>query len=175
MEEELVRSAQKGDHDAFLALLAQHDRQIMSVIYRFSANLYDREDLYQEIFLHAWKSLKRFRFRSSFRTWLYRVSLNRCIDYMRKKKVMDDLDGEPPADSDESMEQREKIRAAHRAFSRLRGPQRICLFLYYIEGWDLRDIAGVIGCREGTVKSHLDRARRKVKKDREVLIWQTNP
>jgi len=56
--------------------------------------------------------------------------------------------------------------------SRLKGPQRICFFLYYVEGWELRDIQEVVGLREGTVKSHLNRARQKIRNDREVLLWQ---
>ncbi len=173
MERQRIERAQKGDRDAFLDLLAQHDRQIMSVIFRFCGDLYDREDLYQEIFLQCWLSLKNYRFQSSFRTWLYRVAFNRCIDFMRKQKPRAQLPegAQPPP----NLERRAKLSAIHNALSRLKGPQRICFHLYYVEQWSLEEITDLLGRSEGTVKSHLNRARAKIKQDHEVLLWQTNP
>lgn len=173
MEEALIRKAREGDAEAFLTLVRRYDRQIMSVVYRMSGDVYDREDLYQEVFLHCFKAIKSYRARSSFRTWLYRVALNRCIDYMKKKPAIREVEDSvvPPED----WERREKVRAVLKALSRLKGPQRICFFLYYVEGWEIRDIQELSGLREGTVKSHLNRARQKIRKDREVLLWQMSP
>lgn len=173
MERHLIERAQQGDREAFLDLLTQHDRQIMSVIFRFCGDLYDREDLYQEIFLQCFLSIKSYRYQSSFRTWLYRVALNRCIDYMRKQKPLTQLPH--GAASPPDWERRAKLRAVHNALSRLKGPQRICFHLYYVEQWSLEEIKDLLGCGEGTVKSHLHRARAKIKQDDEVLLWQTNP
>lgn len=171
-ERELIQKAKDGDHQAFLALLEKYDRQIMSVVYRFTGNLYDREDLYQEIFLRCFQAIKSFRFRSAFSTWLYRVALNRTIDYMRRKPLPD-LPSQTLADPPD-WEQRARLAVVRRALSRVRGPQHICFHLFYIEGWEIRDIMDVLGCSEGTVKSHLNRARSKIKKDFEVLQWQTS-
>jgi len=172
MEEELIRKAREGDAEAFLTLVRKYDRQIMSVVYRMSGDGYDREDLYQEVFLHCFKAIKGYRFRASFRTWLYRVALNRCIDYMRKKPAVREV--EDSAVPPEDWERRAKVRAVWKAMSRLQGRQRICFFLYYVEGWEVRDIQELAGLREGTVKSHLNRARQKIRKDREVLPWQAS-
>ena len=172
-EQALVKCACKGDHDAFLALLAKYDRQIMSVVFRFTGDLFDREDLYQDIFLHCYRSIKKYRFDESFQNWLYRVALNRCIHFNKKKDpavAQQDIAAAPP-----DWERREKMKAIRKAMSRLKGPQQICFHLYYIEDWDLQRIADVLGCARGTIKSHLDRARAKIKSDREVLLWQTNP
>ncbi len=171
-EEELIRKAREGDAEAFLALVKRHDRQIMSVVYRFSGDHCDREDLYQEVFLHGYKAIKSYRFQASFRTWLYRVALNRCIDYMKKKPIVREV--EDSAVPPEDWERRGKVRAVLKAMSRLKGPQRICFFLYYVEGWTIRDIKALVGLQEGTVKSHLNRARQKIKKDRGVLLWQAS-
>jgi RNA polymerase sigma-70 factor (ECF subfamily) len=172
-ERVLIEQAQSGDQAAFLTLLSRYDRQIMSVVYRFTYDLYDREDLYQEIFLNCYRSIKRFRFRSSFSTWLYRIALNRCLTYMRKKKPTTEMveTPSPPLDWD----RRERLMAIRRAMSRLRGQQKICFHLHYIEDWGTAQIAELIGRSEGTVKSHLNRARAKIRTDREVLVWQTNP
>jgi len=173
MESELLMKARKGNHNAFLALLKQYDRQVMSVICRFTGDLYDREDLYQDIFMHCFASLKKFRFEASFQTWLYRLAFNRCLDYIKKKKpVLEEIDR---ATVGIDWERREKLQAVQRAMSRLKGPQRICFHLLYVEEWTGPEIAQMMGCSEGAVKSHLDRARRKVRQDREVLLWQTNP
>jgi len=172
-EADLIRRAQRGDHDAFLRLLAQYDRRVMAVVYRFSGDLYDREDLYQDIFLACFRSLPRFRFRSSFASWLHRVALNRCIDYMNKKPPVLEAPDEATAPPD--WERREKLRAVQRAMSRLRGPQRIAFFLRYIEDWDEARIAETLDCSQGAVKSHLHRARTKIRQAPEVMPWQSNP
>lgn len=172
MERQLIHWAKEGDHEAFLTLLSQYDRQIMSVVYRFTGDRYDREDLYQEVFLHAFASIRAYREEAAFGTWLYRVALNRCIDFMRKKPVVSQ--GDEQAAQAEEPEHRARIKAVMRAMNRLKGPQRISFHLYYIEGWRVTDIGAVLGCSEGAVKTHLSRARDKVKRDRGVLLWQTN-
>ena len=174
-ERALIRRAQGGDHDSFLALLARYDRHVMSVVYRFTCDQYDREDLYQEVFLHSFRSLESYRFRSSFQTWLYRLALNRCISYMKKRVPVAEPRDEDAAAPAVDWERREKLRTVERALGRLDGPQRICFHLHYIEDWGVGQLAELLDCREGTVKSHLDRARKKIRKDHEVLLWQTNP
>jgi RNA polymerase sigma-70 factor (ECF subfamily) len=172
-ERALIEQAQSGDQEAFLTLLSRYDRQIMSVVYRFTHDLYDREDLYQDIFLNCFRSIGRFQFRSSLLTWLYRIALNRCLTYVRKKRPMDELGDLPAPQTD--WDRREKLKAIGRALSRLRGQQRLCFHLHYIEDWKIQQISETLGCSEGAVKSHLNRARTKIKTDREVLVWRTNP
>ena len=170
-ERQLIEKAQEGDCEAFLELLMSHDRQIMSVIYRMSGDYYDREDLYQEIFLHCFQSIRTFRFRSSLRTWLYRVAFNRCLDYMKKKPIVREI--EETAAPSLDFVQRQQLADVQRAMSRLRGHQRICFFLHHIEGWKIREIREVLGIEEGTIKSHLSRARKKIRLTTGVLRWQT--
>lgn len=168
----LIKRAQRGDHDAFLDLLARYDRQIMSVVYRFTGDFYDRQDLYQEVFLNCFRSISKFRFKSSFKTWLYRVALNRCITYMKRKEEIAEPADRQVAEFD--WEHRAKIRAIHNALSAVKGSQRVCFHLYYVEDWSIEQIATTLGCRAGTVKSHLNRARDKIRKDPRVRAWTTN-
>jgi len=172
-ERALIERAQAGDHDAFLDLVARYDRQIMSVVYRFTYGRFDREDLYQEVFLHCYRSIRRFRFRSSFRTWLYRLALNRSVTFMRKRQPVVAASREEQAPAVD-WERREKLGSVHRALSRLKGRQRVCFHLHYVEGWRVDEIAAVLGCSEGTVKSHLNRARGKIRRDSEVVVWLTS-
>jgi len=174
MERALIEQAQKGDRDAFLELIATYDRQIMSVVYRFTGDCYDREDLYQEVFLRCFKSIGRFRFQAAFSTWLYRIALNCGIDFMKKKPPF--VDGRKDEGADHvDYEQQERLRIVRRAARRLPGPQRICFHLFYVEDWSIADLAALLQSSEGTIKSHLDRARKKIRQDRQVLQWQTNP
>jgi RNA polymerase sigma-70 factor (ECF subfamily) len=167
----LIKRAQRGDDDAFIALLARYDRQIMSVVYRFTGDSYDRQDLYQEVFLNCFRSIKTFRFKSSFETWLYRIALNRCITYMKKKEPIADWKDEAGPGVD--WERTAKLQSVHRALSRVNGAQRICFHLHYIEDWSIGQIAEMLDCQHGTVKSHLNRARDKIRKDPQVRAWAT--
>lgn len=187
-ERQLVERAQKGDHRAFLELLERYDRPVMSVVYRFTGRVEDREDLYQEIFLHCYRSLPRFRFRSSFLTWLYRLALNRALSHTRASRRrertgdagpieerVDLLAPEEGLTPEDRLERRERRAALRRAAARLKGRQRICFHLHYVEEWETSRIAAVLDCSQGAVKSHLDRARRKIREHREVLRWRTDP
>jgi len=171
METELVRRAQEGDADAFLTLIERHDRQVMSVIYRFSGDRHDREDLYHEVFVHAFESIRRFRGASSFRTWLYRVALNRCLSYVKRRPPV--REPEDAAVDPEDWVQRAKVRSILRAMDSLSDHQRMCFFLHYVEGWNVAEIEELLDVRSGTVKSHLNRARAKIRGAREVMAWQT--
>ena len=118
---------------------------------------------------------RKFKFKSSFSTWLYRIALNRCITYMKKRPVvLEPEDGpDPHAALSRDYEQRARLSAIKAAMARLKGPQQLCFHLFYVEEWDLGRIAETLDCREGTVKSHLNRARKRIRMDEEVLQWQT--
>lgn len=174
MSEALIKAAQKGDQDAFLDLIKQHDRQVMSVVYRFTACFSEREDMYQDIFLHIFQSIKKFKFKASFNSWLYRVAMNRSLSYIRRNKPAQVFD-ELPASNGVDFEQRAKLSAVHKALAALKGQQRICFHLFYVEDWSVEEIADVLDCKQGTVKAHLQRARLKIKSAREVRTWLANP
>lgn len=178
MHEQLIKRAQVGDHRAFLELLRHYDGAVMSIVYRFSANRYDREDLYQEVFLQCFRSLASFKFQSSFKTWLTRVALNCCIDYMAKtapalSHASQTYDDAECVEID--WERQQKLMAIHGALEQLAGPQRICFHMYYIEEWSLKEIMALLDCSEGTVKTHLHRARERIKTHTRVAQWQLNP
>ncbi len=86
-EDALVRAAQQGDADAFEQLVCLHDRIVLRVALNILRSPEDARDAYQEIFLKAYRSLGKFRFQCSFRTWLYRIGTNVCLDQLRRKSV----------------------------------------------------------------------------------------
>lgn len=172
-EESLVRAAQAGDADAFVELLHGCDREILSVLVRFAGDRCDREDLYQEVFLEAFRSLHRFRFRSSFRTWLYRLAFHRCLGHVRRRRTHEELPERAVGPHD--VERAARLRAVRRALDRLPEKQRLCFFLHYVEGWTVAEVAERVGIRSGTVKTHLHRAREAVRSTEEVRRWQPIP
>lgn len=141
----------------------------MAVVYRFTFDRFDRDDLYQEVFLSAYKHIRRFRGKCAFSTWLHRIALNRCIDWERKRKF-ESVPLEEPSVTEEG-DTRQKLQAIQQALTTLpRGP-RVCFHLYYLEGMTIDEVAEILGCRPGSVKSQLNRARKKIRLHHEVRPW----
>ncbi|HEV2490240.1 MAG TPA: sigma-70 family RNA polymerase sigma factor, partial [Candidatus Acidoferrales bacterium] len=86
-DRELVRLAQKGTASAFEELVRRHQQRIMAVVGGILRRREDIEDVAQQVFLKAYVSIGRFDMRSAFSTWLYKIAVNECWDYLRKKKV----------------------------------------------------------------------------------------
>src|SRR5215469_11133970 len=85
----VVAQVLAGDKDAFRLLVDRHTRSIYGVAYRMTGNQHDAEEILQETFLRAYKSLHSFELRASFSTWLYRIAVNRCLDFLKAKKMTD--------------------------------------------------------------------------------------
>lgn len=174
-EEQLIRRAQQGDNGAFEELLLLHQKKVYNLCLRMSANPDDALDLSQEAFLRAWRSLGQYQFEASFSTWLFRLTSNICIDFLRRKKRRQETSlTESYDDSDEGAElsvpdaqpgpeqqaitNETKIELA-RAMEQLSPEHREILQLRVIEDLQYEQIADILGVRVGTVKSQLARAR----------------
>lgn len=179
-EEQLIRRAQQGDNGAFEELLLLHQKKVYNLCLRMSANPDDALDLSQEAFLRAWRSLGQYQFEASFSTWLFRLTSNICIDFLRRKKRRQETSlTESYDDSDEGAElsvpdaqpgpeqqaitNETKIELA-RAMERLSPEHREILQLRVIEDLQYEQIADILGVRVGTVKSRLARARLALRK-----------
>src|ERR1051325_2645095 len=179
-ELDLVKQCQAGDTEAFDQLVTRYRTRVFSMIYNMVHNAQDAWDLAQDSFLKAWKSIKRFRGRSSFYTWIYRIVMNVTIDWLRKKHIkgagteFDDatqLKEVDPASKTvpraealpyETME-RDEVRARiAQAIAQLSPEQRAVILMKEIEGMPYHEIAEAIGCSIGTVMSRLFYARKKL-------------
>jgi RNA polymerase sigma-70 factor (ECF subfamily) len=174
-----VRGAQAGDRDAFDRLVERHKDIVYAVAYRFAHDPDLALDLAQDVFIRAYRGIKSFGARSSFTTWLYRVAMNTCIDFTRRRsrsvdahlvpeEVAEYADSEPvevspaigPDAAALSGELGEQIQ---RAIDALPEYHKSVFVLYEIEGLSYKEIADVVGCSIGTVMSRLHYARKKLR------------
>jgi RNA polymerase sigma-70 factor, ECF subfamily len=179
-ELDLVARCQTGDTEAFDELVTRYRTRVFSMIYNMVHSEQDAWDLAQDSFLKAWKSIKRFKGRSSFYTWIYRIVMNVTIDWLRKRQVkggggeFDDsiqLKEVEPASKTvpkaealphEMMERSEIRTRIDTAIAQLSPEQRAVILMKEIEGMQYHEIAEAVGCSIGTVMSRLFYARKKL-------------
>jgi RNA polymerase sigma-70 factor (ECF subfamily) len=176
---ELVRRAQAGDRAAFEELIRSHQQRVFAVVGSILRKREDVEDVAQQVFIKVYVSLHRFDRRSSFSTWLYKVAVNECYDYLRKKRVRK-LTYEADL-SEEQVRQFESLEAGaagshssappeigrrtelrdlvERLLSLLSEEDRAMLVLKEVEGLSVEEISEVFGLNVNTVKVRLFRAR----------------
>lgn len=178
-ENKLVNKAVKGDNSAFEALMEKHMGIIYNIALRMATNQDDAEDMTQEIMIKIFRSLGSFKGNSKFSTWIYRVAVNTCLDELKKKKNKKHLsldaeisgaDGEnqieikddspSPEKLAEQNELRDMVAAAVKLLS---DEHRAVIVLRDIRGMSYSEIAGILGCSDGTVKSRISRARAQLK------------
>ena len=177
VEIELVRRAQDGDSKAFEQLLEMHDRSVWQTAYHMLGNLQDTQDMYQETFMRAFDKIGTFRFQSSFKSWLLRITINLCINYRRRKRIVTwisifaDTDDEMVTQwidhqtlkPDDNMNQKELQNQIVHALDTLSPRERAAFTLKQYQGYKIREIAGILNCAEGSVKNYLFRAMNKMR------------
>ena len=163
----LVERCRAGDLGAFEDLYKAHAGRLYSVAFRMVGNAADAEDLLQEIFLAAHRKLESFRGESALGTWLYRLAVNLCLDYLRSRtgraiQMTDPLDDEVGLSDASSRGLGEKTVAKldlERALAQLPEGCRMAFVLHDVEGLEHREVAEVLGIAEGTSKSQVHKAR----------------
>mgnify|MGYP003488318813 FL=1 len=155
-----------GDELVFSELLKRHKEKVRNIIYLTLSNTDGVDDIAQEVFITVYRHLKSFRFESQFTTWLYRITINKCKDHLRKKNIRSIFlplkDDEPVFESiNEDTDIKHIVR---NAITTLPDKLRIPLVLKDLEGFSYQEIADTMECEIGTVKSRIFRAREALKK-----------
>ena len=179
-ELDLVKRCQQGDTTAFDELVTRYRTRIFGMIYNMVHSEQDAWDLAQDSFVKAWKSINRFRGKSSFYTWIYRIVMNVTIDWLRKKQVkgagteFDDAiqlkEVDPASKTVPRPEplphqrlERQEIRARiDQAIAQLSPEHRAVILMKETEDMQYHEIAEALGCSIGTVMSRLFYARKKL-------------
>lgn len=177
-EKNMILRVLDGDQDAFERLVKTYETQVYNLCLRMVGNQEDAKDLAQEAFLKAWRGLQFYKFESAFSTWLYRLTSNVCIDFLRRQKrrpvvsltMQEDeeqaVELEIPDSAPQPEEQilyREQKTAIAAAMNQLEEEFRLVLTLRVIEDLPYEEIAEIMNLKIGTVKSRLARARMKLK------------
>ncbi|MFF3256328.1 RNA polymerase sigma factor [Actinacidiphila glaucinigra] len=166
----LATRAGEGDEEAFAILVRRHSRPLLTLAFHTLGNLQDAEDAVQDAFISAWRRLPDFRHGSAFRTWMYRITVNRCLNSLRHRPAPVPLNrvAEPAAPGLRSSparaaEQEALTDALAGALGALEPQQRICWILRELQGLPYAEIAHATGTTEQTVRGRLYRARRTLK------------
>ena len=176
-EQELIARTQNGEANAFNPIIRKYRERIYNLLYNRVHNKETAEDLCQEVFLKAWKGLPKFKGQSAFYSWLHRIAVNCSIDFLRKQNKQFILSWEelPPNTEDmlqtiqkypslcQIVEKKEFGDILREAVRQLPPGQRRVFYLRYGEDLKIRDIATRMNKSEGTIKSHLHHAHRKLR------------
>lgn len=167
-DEELVAQSIRGDADSFNQLVLRWERPIYALAYRTIGREEDARDVCQETFLRAFRALPRFRGQAKFSSWLYRIAINLCRDWMRRERrtptgqapegtdLMDLAAAAEPSESIEALVVRKDMaRLVERAMATLPEEQRTAIVLKEYHGLTFQEIADLIGCPLSTVKTRL--------------------
>ncbi len=159
----LIKRFNDGDNSVFQLLVKRHKEKVRNIIYLTISNSSSVDDIAQEVFITVYKNLKHFRFESQFTTWLYRITVNKCKDHLRKINVrkifipIKEAAGEPGGGID--TESKDVSNIVMNAISELPAKLRVPLLLKDIEGFSYQEISETLRCEMGTVKSRIFRAR----------------
>lgn len=178
-EAELVKRVQAHDEMAFREIVERYQSKVFSIIFGILRNRNDAEDIAQQVFAKIYFSIKNFDFRSSLLTWIYKITVNECYDYLRKKRVRklvyesdfsdEDaqrmeasepaIDGQQPIDK--QLAQRDLI---VKLLGKLSEEDRSLMLLKEVEGHSVEELAQMTGLNENTIKVKLFRTRQKLLK-----------
>lgn len=180
-EELLIRKAQRGNIAAFEELVKRYEDKVMSIIFNMLNDAEDSRDVYQDVFMKVFLTIKKFRFQSKFYTWLFRIAVNTSINYRKKrtsqqKETLENYIEENKHDAEITIQNNSDNPEKHlldmelgkhiqRSINLLSPKQKAVFVLRHYHGYKLAEIAEILNCAEGTVKNYLFRSLQKLKKE----------
>jgi len=178
----LVREAQRGNRAAFEELVRHYDQAVLRLAMHLTGSEHEAQDIYQDAFLKAYKSVGNFRFECSFYTWIYRIVTNLCLDHLRKRQVRKEdapvavdaqgehydvlaqvPDGRAGANPERDLMRRELGTRINHALEKLTPRERMVFELKHYQGLKLRTVGEILNTTEETAKNTLFRATQKLR------------
>ena len=183
-DETAVPRARAGDADAFRVLVERHSNPLFRLAFRMTGNEQDAEDVVQETLLRAYRRLANFDERASFRTWLYRITVNCSLDLVRARKRRSEQSGSPHPEMEDPLESLaatgptpDRMAMSEEARSRiaeameeLSVSEKTAFVLRHFEGMCIDDVSRVLGCRPGAARHSVFRAVQKLRRALEPLV-----
>ena len=182
----LVERVQAGDVAAFDILVKKHRERLYGIIYNLTSNREDAADLTQEAFIKAFSSISRFKGKSAFFTWLYRIGVNTALSHMKRNRFRRFFSLEHIQEEGSNAQVLETLAAKHKsekgallselqeklneAMQKLSPKHRTVVVLFEIEGLSHQEIADIVGCSVGTVRSRLHYAKQQLQADLKHFI-----
>ena len=168
---DLIGACRRGERDAFQSLFETYQDKVYSIALRYSGDRTTALDIAQDVFLKLLSNIQDFRGEAGFESWLYRLVVNRCLDYHRRGRrlrlvVEDALNvfTSPRESALNDVLRSEVEEQVQRGIARLAPEQRIVVVLRYTDGMSYEQIAEILGCSKGTVASRLNRAHKILEK-----------
>ena len=182
----LVERVQSGDVAAFDVLVRKYRERLYGIIYNLTSNREDAADLTQEAFIKAFSSINRFKGKSAFFTWLYRIGVNTALSHLKRNRFRRFFSLEHIQDEGSNAQVLETLAAKHKsekgallselqeklneAMQKLSPKHRTVVVLFEIEGLSHQEIADIVGCSVGTVRSRLHYAKQQLQADLKQFI-----
>jgi len=178
-DEVLVERVKEGSQEAYTELVRRYMKKAYSIAYQFVGNSEDAKDISQDVFVKIYQSIGRFKQGHKFFSWFYRILVNHCINVRKKISIspfaVEDL-SRYPGSADDSIEaaidKHELHDNVHQAIAKLPLKQRKVLILCEIEGFSQQKVSDIMGISEGTVRSRLFYARKKLQKHLKKYVGQ---
>lgn len=164
--DQIVVRCRKGDARAFHELYEAYSKAMYNICLRMTGHSSDAEDVLQEAFVQVFRNLEKLESDSSLTAWIKRIVVNHCLSYLRKKKVHWEEVGETEAADETAVDEEEHaltVSVVKEAIRELPDGYRTVLNLYIFEEYSHREIAGLLGITESTVKTQFMRAKEKVR------------
>lgn len=163
-DEDIIKGITQGDEESFISLVDNYKNKIINLCYSFTYDYHEAEDLSQEIFINIYKNAHKFRGESSFPTYIYKISLHKCLDYKRKKSIKSLLKGLFNIEStyvEEELDEKSYIR---KLVCELPEELKIPIILYYFVGLNQNEIGEILKVSTKAVEGRIYRAKKKLKK-----------
>lgn len=166
----LIEQSRKGNVDAFEELIKDYKKSAFNIALKFLRNVEDAEDVSQEALIKVFKNIKNFNMQSTFKVWMYRIVVNTCLDFKRKKTIdaypIDDvlnITGNNNNNPDAMIEKNYTSEIVNLSINKLEDDFKTIIILRDIQGFSYNEISEILSCNLGTVKSRISRARKTLK------------
>ncbi len=172
-DQTIIRAIASKDNQVFRQLVERYQKMVANLAYKFTRNRQDAEDIAQEVFFSVWKEAGKFRGEASISTWLYRVTSNKALNYLRKHKrdrqsaSEDELTYKPDSSAktpEGIMERSENQKILYKALDELPERQRIPFILNKLEGMSYKQIADTLKISIANVETRIHRAKKALQK-----------